>query len=134
MWSPRTANEPHPGPTGRRQTSTGGEADQSVATLSPCTIPSRRGPRNPGHSPSAATGAVPTGATATVAVREAAGVEATGDGAGDGTAMAGEGDGGDTGGGVAAASSRSSDVFVQRQRYVASCSPLMPSVLSSVQA
>ena len=48
MW---TANDDHPGPTGRRHSCTGGDADQSVAIRTPRTTPSRFGPRKPGHSP-----------------------------------------------------------------------------------
>src|SRR5688572_25578010 len=48
--SPRTANDDQPGPTGRRQISTGGDALQSVSMRMLRTMPSRNGPRNPGHS------------------------------------------------------------------------------------
>src|ERR1022692_1664609 len=54
MRPPRTANDDHPGPTGRRHSATGGDAVQSVLMRTPGTISSRWGPRKPGQS-----GAVP---------------------------------------------------------------------------
>src|ERR1043166_1734897 len=50
MRSPRTAKDDQPGPTGRRHIATGGDVFQSVLICAPETIPSRWGPRNPGHS------------------------------------------------------------------------------------
>src|SRR5258705_5749362 len=50
MRPPWTAKDDQPGPIGRRQSSTGGDAAQSVMICTPGIIPSRRGPRNPGHS------------------------------------------------------------------------------------
>ena len=57
---PLTAKDDQPGPTARRHSSTGGEADQSVAMRTPCTMPSRSGPRKPGQSAVAAAEAVAT--------------------------------------------------------------------------
>src|SRR5258707_15888630 len=50
MRSPWTAKDDHPGPIGRRHSSTGGDAVQSVTIRTPGITPSRRGPRKPGHS------------------------------------------------------------------------------------
>src|SRR5580692_3206669 len=50
MRSPRTEKDDHPGPTGRRHIATGGDAVQSVLICTPVTLPSRWGPRNPGHT------------------------------------------------------------------------------------
>src|ERR1700687_1921443 len=49
MRLPRTAKDDQPGPIGRRQSSTGGEAAQSVSIRTPRTTPSRPGPRKPGQ-------------------------------------------------------------------------------------
>src|SRR5690348_16413721 len=69
-----TAKDDQPGPTGRRQSSTGGVVAQSVTICTPGIIPSRRGPRNPGHSgPATAAAGAPSGvAGATLAVVGAA--------------------------------------------------------------
>ena len=45
-----TAKDDQPGPIGRRHSSTGGDAAQSVLIRTPRTTPSRSGPRKPGHS------------------------------------------------------------------------------------
>src|SRR5258708_6986016 len=50
MRSSWTAKDDHPGPIGRRHSSTSGDAAQSVTIRTPGIIPSRRGPRKPGHS------------------------------------------------------------------------------------
>src|SRR5947207_13057480 len=50
MRPPWTAKDDQPGPIGRRHSSTGGDAAQSVAIRTPGITPSRRGPRNPGQS------------------------------------------------------------------------------------
>src|SRR5438876_3986176 len=50
MRSSRTAKDDQPGPTGRRHIATGGDAVQSVLICTPATLPSRWGPRNPGHT------------------------------------------------------------------------------------
>src|SRR2546426_8651224 len=60
MRSPRTAKDDQPGPTGRRQIATGGDVVQSVLICTPATLPSRWGPRNPGHTaPASAPSATP---------------------------------------------------------------------------
>src|ERR1700675_2594176 len=60
MRSPRTAKDDQPGPTGRRHIATGGDVVQSVLICTPRTMPSRWGPRNPGHTASAS---APSGVT-----------------------------------------------------------------------
>src|SRR2546422_7850429 len=50
MRSPRTAKDDQPGPTGCRHMATGGDVVQSVLICTPATMPSRWGPRNPGHT------------------------------------------------------------------------------------
>src|SRR5258708_39806637 len=55
LW---TAKEDQPGPIGRRHSSTGGDAVQSVTIRTPGILPSRRGPRNPGQLGSATGAAV----------------------------------------------------------------------------
>src|SRR6266487_4144559 len=69
MRSPRTAKDDQPGPTGRRHTLTGGDVVQSVLICTPATLPSRWGPRNPGHTApaSAPWGAPPAGVKGSVA-------------------------------------------------------------------
>src|SRR6266851_3779206 len=69
MRSPRTAKDDHPGPTGRRHIATGGDVVQSVLICTPATMPSRWGPRNPGHTApaSARSGAPPAGVNGSVA-------------------------------------------------------------------
>ena len=47
---PWTAKDDQPGPIGRRHSSTGGDADQSVAMRAPRTMLLRSGPRKPGQS------------------------------------------------------------------------------------
>src|SRR5690242_17383643 len=56
MRFPATENDDHPGPTSRRHICTGGAAVQSELIFAPLTTPSRRGPRNPGHSADVKTG------------------------------------------------------------------------------
>jgi hypothetical protein len=63
-----TAIEDQPGPIARRQTCRGGDLAQSVAIVTPRTIESRLGPRNPGQSPARKT----TSLTCVVALRAAA--------------------------------------------------------------
>ena len=50
MRPSRTAKDDQPGPTGRRHSSTGGDADQLVSIRTPGMTPSRWGPRKPGQS------------------------------------------------------------------------------------
>src|SRR5436190_23949016 len=60
MRPPRTAKDDQPGPTGRRHIATGGDVVQSVLICTPATMPSRWGPRNPGHTaPASALSRVP---------------------------------------------------------------------------
>src|SRR5260370_23724550 len=106
-----TAKDDQPGPIGRRQSSTGGDAAQSVIMCTPGIIPSRRGPRNPGHSgPATAAAGVSLGAAgAALAVAGAALV-------GAGVAGVAAGAAGSTIGSLVAwAKSRSSGVCAQRQ-------------------
>src|SRR3989442_3310755 len=69
MRSPWTAKDDQPGPTGRRHIATGGDVVQSVLIRTPATLPSRWGPRNPGHTApaSAPSGAPPAGVNGSVA-------------------------------------------------------------------
>src|SRR5690349_2755089 len=75
-----TAKDDHPGPTGRRHISTGGDFDQSVSRLTPAITPSRRGPRKPGHSRRLIEGSVVAG-PASVGVLVAAADDVVRDGA-----------------------------------------------------
>src|SRR6266851_10430852 len=69
MRSLRTAKDDQPGPTGRRHIATGGDVVQSVLICTPATMPSRWGPRNPGHTApaSARSGVPPAGVNGSVA-------------------------------------------------------------------
>src|SRR5688500_1987811 len=143
MRSPRTANDDQPGPIGRRHNATGGVCDQSVSISNPRTMPSRFGPRKPGHSarffagagvgdapsPSAAAsagfGAVAAGGAATsfwgAAGAEGAGLDAPGiDG------------GGAMGSSLARESRISSGDGVHRQLRSELPSPTIPAVRTSV--
>src|SRR5687768_7831663 len=75
MKLPRTANDDHPGPTGRRQSWTGGDLAQSVSIVTPRMTPSRAGPRKPGHTGPLVASAAVAGAAgvALPAVADAAG-------------------------------------------------------------
>src|SRR6266851_5728363 len=64
MRSPRIAKDDQPGPTGRRHIATGGDVVQSVLIRTPVTMPSRWGPRNPGHT---APASAPSGVNGSVA-------------------------------------------------------------------
>src|SRR5207249_4068718 len=113
----------HPGPIGRRQIATGGDFDQSVTIRTPRMMPSRPGPRKPGHSAGvsgatgvassifAATGAA-SAAGATLALANDVSVGITAGAADDAGAV-------DRGSGLGSsppwASSRCSGVGVQRQ-------------------
>src|SRR5262245_41450945 len=129
MRSLRTENDDQPGPMGRRQSSTGGDADQFVLMRTPRMMPSRCGPRNPGHaaggSSLAGAGAssdgfgdsleLEAGAFAIGAAAGASGVEGAGV-AGSGTlTRGGAGSGSGFGSSLPIASRRSSGVGVQRQ-------------------
>src|SRR3989442_15838985 len=113
MRPPRTANDDQPGPIGRRNSSTGGDADQSVTIRTPGIIPSRRGPRNPGQSgPATVAAAVSLGAAGTafaVVGADLTGAGAAGVAAGVAGAVAGVA-GSATGSLAAWAKSRSSGV------------------------
>src|SRR5687767_11169401 len=137
MTSPSTANDDHPGPTGRRHTSTGGEADQSVATRTPRAIPVRPAPRKPGQSADVSCSRE-TGAAAALGALLGAGAGegealAAGAGASDGDA-AGSGVVTATGSLAACASSFSSGVGDHRQARSLSKSLVTPPVRSSVNA
>src|SRR6266700_1796130 len=108
MRSPRTAKDDQPGPTGRRHIATGGDAVQSVLICTPPTLPSRWGPRNPGHTAtvSAPPGASTAGVDGSVAGFSGAGAE------GSTTGLTGRGAAGKA---PDWATSRSSGVGVHRQ-------------------
>ena len=124
----------HPGPIRRRHSSVGGEADQSLAILTPGTTPFRAGPRNPGHSAGLPTGAAGASVTAAGEVATGSGVVPTGalgSATGAGTVAAGVA-GGAIGSSFTSASSRSSAVGVHRHRSSNIVVPPRPSVLSNV--
>ena len=124
----RTAKDDQPGPTGRRQSATGGDAVQSVLIRTPVTMSSRWGPRKPGQSGpvsvSAGAGPGTTGLVADPATKRFSG-EAAGAGGADSLAGRATGDStgvsaGRTGGGTTGvladcSTSRSSRVFDHRQ-------------------
>src|SRR5919106_5962237 len=109
MKLPLTAKEDQPGPIFRRQSSTGGEADQSVAIRTPRTMLSLLGPRKPGHSGSliSCTGAAGCDSTVGVAADLSAVSGAIG---ASGVLAAGGETAGATGSSFASARSRSSGV------------------------
>src|SRR5262245_44516946 len=152
MRSPSTAKDDQPGPIGRRHSSTGGDAAQSVAIHTPRTTPSRSGPRKPGQFAVAgavagaaagaargATGAPWAGAaeaaTRSLTVSAAGGAEeirAASPPAGTvDLSLAVSTAGTEARGGgrpPVSASSRSSRLFAQRQWKQAAWSPLIPSM------
>src|SRR5262245_31768348 len=106
MRSPLTAKDDQPGPIGRRHSSFGGEADQSVLMCTAAAIPSRWGPRNPGQSRAAfatmAAGvAAGAGRGATAGFSPPLGVAPAGAGVGDSGARPGGAAVGGSGAGVA---------------------------------
>src|SRR5688572_23173729 len=116
MRSPLTAKDDQPGPTGRRHICTGGLPDQSVSIFTPRTMPSRFGPRKPGHAARVSTGCV----VGVLGVSEA--TEAVGEAAGIAVAGASEAVGAGAAGAAVSfdwANSRSSGLAAQRQPNVA---------------
>src|SRR5712671_5812965 len=95
MRSRWTAKDDQPGPIGRRHSSTGGDAVQSLTIRTPGIIPSRRGPRKPGHSglDTAATGVSLSAAGTAVAGAALAGAGVTAGVAGAASGAAGSASG-----------------------------------------